>query len=51
MSSQIDDAWELVLGRSPGDKEAEAARSIVEQHGLALLTRILFNSNEFIWID
>ena len=44
-------AWRLVLGRLPGKQEQARATRLVDQHGLALLCRVLFNSNEFILID
>jgi hypothetical protein len=47
---QVDRAFELVLGRSPGPYEAADSRSVVERHGLATLARVLFNTNEFLFL-
>jgi hypothetical protein len=51
VTEQVNHAWGLVLGRAPDHDEAGTASQLVEQHGLALLARILFNSNESIWIE
>ncbi len=48
---QVSRVWRLVLGRYPtGDEKAKSLR-LVEDHGLALLCRVLLNSNEFVLID
>ena len=51
VKEQVNLAWRLVLGRSPNQNESESAIELVHEHGLALLCRVLFNSNEFILID
>ena len=51
LADQLKHAWRLVLGRSPDAEELADARELVQQHGLAVLARALFNSNELIWID
>jgi len=48
---QVERAWKLTLGRNPDREETTAAKQLVEKHGLALLARVLFNSNEWIWIE
>ncbi len=51
IKQQVDRVWRLVLARSPQPVESTKAESLVREHGLALLCRVLFNSNEFILID
>jgi len=51
LSQQIDQTWRLVLGRLPAEQEKAKSIRLVQNHGLALLCRVLFNSNEFIFID
>ena len=48
---QIDRAWRLAFARLPNDREREIARSFVEQHGLDQLCLVLFNANEFLFVD
>jgi hypothetical protein len=48
---QIARAYELAYGRPPTGDEIAAARSVVEQHGLAALCRAFFNSSEFLYVD
>jgi len=47
--AQVTRAFELVLGRAPG--QAEAERFTNHDAPLATLCRILFNSNEFLYVD
>jgi hypothetical protein len=51
LDDQVAHAWRLVLAREPQGQELADARALVRLHGLALLARTLFNSNELIWID
>ena len=48
---QVDLAYRLALGRKPEAGERERAVSLVEQFGAATLGRVLFNSNEFLYVD
>jgi hypothetical protein len=48
---QIDRAYLLAFGRLPGATERQVARQAVQQHGLVVLTRAIFNSNEFVYVD
>jgi hypothetical protein len=48
---QIDQAYLLAYGRSPGKDERALAKKVVQQHGLFVLARAIFNSNEFLYID
>ncbi|MEX0678800.1 MAG: DUF1553 domain-containing protein [Pirellulales bacterium] len=50
ISNQLERAYLLALSRKPETAEAEACREVVEQHGLATLCRVIFNSNEFLFI-
>jgi hypothetical protein len=48
---QIRRAYRLAYGRFPRDEERQRARQVVQKHGLMVLTRALFNSNEFLYVD
>jgi hypothetical protein len=50
-AGQVERAWRLGFARPPGDREARAARSFIEKHGLDGLCLVLFNANEFLFID
>ena len=50
LKRQIVRAFELALGRSPDDIEFGAAEDVVGAHGLPTLCRVLFNSNEFVFV-
>ena len=43
-------SFELALGRSPNSRERVASIRVVDKHGLESLCRVLFNSNEFLFI-
>jgi len=47
---QIDRAFQLAFGRSPTESEVTASTSVVNEHGLVTLCRVLLNSNEFLFI-
>jgi hypothetical protein len=51
VARQVERAWRLVFSRPPGDREARTARSFVAKHGLNELCLVLFNANEFLFID
>ena len=42
---------EQVLGRKPSAVEAAELRAFAAQHGLPALVRVLFNSNEFLYVE
>lgn len=46
----IERAYEMALGRKPKADELREAEPVVREHGLAVLCRALFNSNEFLFI-
>jgi hypothetical protein len=51
VSRRCELACKLVLGRSPTEIEQRELSSFTGQHGLAALARLLFNSNEFMFVD
>jgi len=48
---QIDAAYQWAVGRPPTRREAETLVAYAERFGLANACRVIFNSNEFIFID
>jgi hypothetical protein len=50
-AGRIRRAFELALNREPTASEAERLGAYAERHGLAGACRLLFNANEFIFID
>ena len=50
MTKQIERAWQLALNRKPTAEEITEAAPVVKEHGLATLCRVLFNSNEFLFL-
>jgi hypothetical protein len=48
---QVDRAYRLAYARPPTGQESESARTFVNDHGLAQLCLVLFNSNEFVYVD
>jgi hypothetical protein len=50
-SKQIETAYRLVFSRSPTDDERNAALHYVSKHGMTNFCRLLFNSNEFMFLD
>ena len=51
LNPQIARAFELAYGRRATDEEIMRVRPIVERHGLAVFSRAVFNSNEFVYVD
>ena len=49
--AQITAAFRLALGREPSQEELKATEPIVAKHGLPAFCRLLFNTNEFFFID
>ncbi len=49
--SRIELAYRLAYGRRPTEEEIALARKVVEAHGLNVLTRAIFNSNEFLFVE
>lgn len=48
---QIARVYELAYGRAASPEEFALARPFVAEHGLAALCRVIFNSNEFLYVD
>ncbi len=44
-------AFRLCFARPPTATEAETSLSFAKRHGLPALARVLFNSNEFLYVD
>jgi len=49
-AEQVKRAYRIVFGRDPDDDELSASARFVEEHGLFLLCRALFNANEFVYV-
>ena len=49
-AAQVKRAWQLSFGRSPDPVELSEADSLVREHGLETLGRVIFNSNEFLFL-
>ncbi|HBN76273.1 MAG TPA: hypothetical protein DD473_10735, partial [Planctomycetaceae bacterium] len=47
---QIQQVYLLALNRNPSEVELKDVEPIVREYGLATLCRVLFNSNEFLFI-
>jgi mono/diheme cytochrome c family protein len=47
---QIRRAYQLALSRDPEPDEISDAAPVVREHGLSTLCRVLFNSNEFLFL-
>ena len=48
---QVEEAFRLALGRSPTTAELEPYGSYAREHGLANMSRVLLNTNEFLFVD
>ena len=48
---QIARAFRLVTGRDPDEEEQGALIRFAEDHGKANMCRLLFNLNEFVFVD
>jgi hypothetical protein len=48
---QIRRAYLLAYSRVPRADEMKLLRPVVAEHGLSVLARVLFNSNEFLYVD
>lgn len=49
--STVSEAFFRTLGRAPSEKEASDLATYAQQHGLANTCRLLFNLNEFSFVD
>jgi len=50
-AAQVRRAYALALSREPDDTELTAAVALVEQAGLPQFCRMLFNANEYVYVD
>lgn len=50
LPAQVQRAFQLALGRPPTTGEAAAAVAVAEEHGVSTLCRVLFNTNEFLFL-
>ena len=50
-SEQVITAYRLALGRSPSEQELATLVPLAEKHGLANVCRLIFNTNEFLFVD
>jgi hypothetical protein len=48
---QITRTYQLAYTRDPTADEVAMVRPVVELHGLSVLTRAIFNSSEFLYVD
>ena len=48
---QVAQAFFIALGRNPSQSELESLTTLANQHSLADLARVLFNLNEFSFVD
>jgi hypothetical protein len=51
LSGQVEAAFELALGRPPARGEARDLIAYAQKHGLPNLCRLVFNSNEFMFVN
>ena len=50
LDKQIHSVWQLALNREPTADELRDAQLVVREHGLATLCRVIFNTNEFLFL-
>jgi hypothetical protein len=50
-AAQVRRAYALALARPPEDGEITAAVTLIRSHGLVQFCRMLFNFNEFVYMD
>ncbi len=48
--AQTETAFQWAFGRTPNPTESAAAQKVIEQQGLDTLCRVLFNTNEFLFL-
>lgn len=51
LEDQVERAYQLTMGRSPSASENTKLSAHAKKHGLASACRVLFNSNEFMFVD
>ena len=50
-AGQIEMAYLLAFARPPTDRERSALAEYAQRHSLAAACRVIFNSNEFVFVD
>jgi hypothetical protein len=50
VAKQLQRAYQIAFNRDPSPHEIDDAEPIVQAFGLATLCRVLFNSNEFVYL-
>ena len=50
-ADQVDEAFRLAFGRSATEPERNSFGEYATKYGLANVCRLIFNSNEFIFVD
>ena len=51
LTQQVEEAVRRAWLREPRERESEQLVALAERHGLAAVCRVLFNSNEFLFLD
>ena len=51
VDKQVSLVFRLAYGRIARDDEIERASRFVKEHGLPALCRVVFNSNEFVFVE
>jgi hypothetical protein len=49
--SWVDAGWQLALGRKPSGEEKDRALAFLAKNPLSRLCLLLFNMNEFLYVD
>lgn len=50
-AAQVRRGWSLALGRDPTDAEVTFGERFIAEHGLAQFCAVLFNTNEFLFVE
>jgi len=50
VEAQVNRAFRIAFGRAPSSNELSSSARTVKAHGLAALGRVIFNSNEFLFL-
>lgn len=51
LNQQVPRLYQLAFGRAPSVEERKLTTLFANEHGLSALARVLFNSNEFLYVD
>jgi hypothetical protein len=51
VDEQVKRAVEMAYGQSASPQQVQALRAYAVRHGLANLCRLIFNSNEFLFVN